>query len=69
MLTEQLVKLLPIQSPILKLIIGSVIVALTISLGMVAVLRLLGFEVNPALPSALAGIGAAVFAARMKDKN
>jgi len=69
MLAERLIKLLPIRSSMLRLITGSVMVALAISLGMVAVLRLLGSEVNPALPSALAVIGAAIFAARMKDKN
>ena len=67
-LAERLIKLLPIRSPMLRLIAGAVVVALAISLGMVAVLSLLGFEVNPALPSALAVIGAGIFAARMKDK-
>ena len=69
MIVERLIKSLSTRSPILRLIAGSVVVALTISLGMVAILSLFGFGVNPALPSALGAIGAALFAARMRGKN
>lgn len=50
----------------LVLVAGSVVTALAISLGMVGILALIEFPVNPALPAAFGAIGAALFAARMK---
>ena len=69
MFAERLAKSLSIRSSLLRVVVGSVVVGLTISLGMVAILRLLGLGVNPALASAPAAIGAALFAARMRIKD
>lgn len=46
-----------------KLVAGSVVVALAVSLGTVISLRLFGFEITAALPSALAAVAAATYAA------
>lgn len=49
-----------------KLLIGAVLIALVISLGMIGILKLLGFSINPAIPAALGAIGAATYAARVR---
>ena len=69
MIVERIVQSIPIGSQFSKLIIGSVITALLISLGMVYILKLFNFSINPAIPSAFAAIGAAIFAARFKNKK
>ena len=66
MIIEGLMEKLPVKSNFTKLIVGSVLTALTISLGMVGILRLFDFSINPAIPSAFAAIGAATYAARMR---
>jgi hypothetical protein len=66
MIIERLVEKLPVKSNFEKLIIGSILTALAISLGMVGILRLFDFSINPAIPSVLAAIGAATYAARMR---
>ena len=66
MIIEHLVGKLPTKSGFTKLMAGSVLTALAISLGMVGILRLLDFTVNPALPATLGAVGAAVFVARMR---
>ncbi len=69
MIIERLVEKLPIRSNFTKLIVGSILTALAISLGMVGILKLFGFSVNPGIPAALAAIGAATYAARMKKRT
>jgi len=69
MIIERLVEKLPIRSNFTKLIVGSILTALAISLGMVGILKLFGFSVNPGIPAALASIGAATYAARMKKRT
>ncbi|HIE26884.1 TPA: hypothetical protein EYP66_06330 [Candidatus Poribacteria bacterium] len=66
MIIERLVEKLPIRSDFQKLVIGSILTALTISLGMVGILRLADFSINAVIPSTFAAIGAAVYAARMR---
>jgi small-conductance mechanosensitive channel len=65
MIIERLLEKLHIRSRPMKLIIGSALTALVISLGMVGILRLFGFSVNPGIPAAVAAIGAAAYAARV----
>jgi len=65
MIIERLLEKLRIRSRPIKLIIGSALTALVISLGMVGILRLFGFSVNPGIPAAVAAIGAAAYAARV----
>ena len=50
------------------LIIGSGLVAVIISLGMVGIASLFDFNLSPVIPSVFAGIGAAIFAARMSKQ-
>ena len=54
-----------IKSYWIRLILGSAITALMISLGMVIVLELLDFEINPGIIAALAAIGVSLYAARL----
>jgi ribose/xylose/arabinose/galactoside ABC-type transport system permease subunit len=66
MFAEWLVKKSRLKSYWLRLILGSALTAFLISLGMVIVLRLLDFDVNSGIIGALAAIGAATYAARMR---
>jgi hypothetical protein len=67
MIIERLVEKIPVRSNLVKLIIGSMLTALAISLGMVGILALFDLSINPAIPSALAAIGAALYAARARE--
>lgn len=62
MLAHTLVDRLPVRSDHVRLIVGSVAVALVISLGMVWIAALLGFRLSPALPASFAAVAAAFFA-------
>lgn len=66
MIIEHLIQRIPTTSVFTKLIVGSVITALAISLGMVWILQAFDFSISPAIPASLAAIGAALFAARMR---
>jgi len=66
MIIEHLVERIPTKSAFTKLMVGSVITALAISLGMVWILQAFDFSISPAIPSAFAAVGAALFAARMR---
>ena len=66
MVVEKLINRLPKRSGFLKLILGAVLVGLLVSLGAVGVLRLFGFAVDPIIPLVFAGVGAAIYAARVK---
>ena len=69
MIADRVMKLIPGRQGLTKLVIGASLVALMISLGMVGILSLFDFTLNPAIPSAFAGVGAAVFAARMSKQT
>ena len=69
MLTERIINVLPIKSDFSKLIIGSILTALMISLGMVFILDLIHFSISSAIPSAFAAIGAAIYASRFNSKK
>ena len=45
-------------------VVGSVVTALAISLGMVGILALCGFSIGPAVPSGFAAAGAAIYVAK-----
>lgn len=66
MFVERAIARIHVRSSWVELIIGSLITALAISLGMLAIADALGFELNPALPAAFGAVGAALFAARMR---
>jgi len=66
MIVEKLIEKLSIRSSFVKLILGSTLIALIIALGMIGILRLFGFSVNPVIPVALAAVGAAIYAARIQ---
>jgi hypothetical protein len=65
MIADRFLKLIPGEHLLTRLIVGSIFVALVISLGMVGIVSLFGFTLSPAIPSAFAAAGAAIFAARM----
>ncbi len=62
MIVDKLVEKLPIRSNFTKLIADSVLTALVIALGMVGILKLIGFSINPVVPAVLGVIGAATYA-------
>ena len=66
MLVEKIINILHIKSEFLQLLIGAVVIALIISLGMFYLLDLAHFSITPALPAATGAIGAAIFAARFR---
>ena len=65
MIMEIVLEKLRIRSRLVKLILGALLTALMISLGMMGILWLIGFSVNPVLPAKLAAVGAAAYAARV----
>ena len=69
MIIQHLIGRIPATCAFARLIIGSVVTALAISLGMVWILRVFDFEIGPAIPAAVGAIGAAVFAARMRNQR
>ena len=64
----KIINSLPIKSEFLKLLIGSILTALMISLGMVFISDLIHFPIGSAIPSAIAAIGAAIYASRFNRK-
>jgi hypothetical protein len=66
MFSEWLVKKTNIKSYWARLILGAAVSSLLISLGMVVTLHLLNIDVNSGVIAALAAIGAAVYAARIR---
>jgi len=66
MVTQILLEKLHSRSYLWKLIAGSILTALIISLGMVGILKLMSISINPGVPAAVATIGAAAYAARCK---
>ena len=63
MIVDKLLEKLHIRSSFIKLIAGSILIALVIALGMVGILKLLGFSINPAIPAVLGAVGGATYAA------
>ena len=66
MIVYKLVEKLPIRSNFTKLIAGSILTALVIALGMVGILKPIGFSINPVVPAILGVIVAATYAAVMR---
>jgi hypothetical protein len=66
MITEILLEKLNIRSRLWKLIAGSILTALMISLGMIGILKLMGISINPGVPAVIAVVGAVAFAAKCK---
>jgi hypothetical protein len=69
MVVKKVIDRCSIESSFTKLILGAVLAALLVSLGMNGILRLLGFSVNPAIPSVFASIGAAIYAAVVRKEE
>ena len=55
-----------VRSQLAKMIVGGILTALMISVGMYAVLGLLEFSLNPAIVGIIAVIGAAIYAAGIR---
>ncbi|MGD8496795.1 MAG: hypothetical protein PVF05_11435 [Gemmatimonadales bacterium] len=68
MLTERLIGRMR-AGGLARLVIGSVIASLAVSLGMLAFAGLLGVELGAALPAASGAIAGALFAARLRLKS
>ena len=66
MIVGKVLQKFPIGSSFTRLIIGSVLTALVISLSIVGILKLFGFAVDPVIPAVLAVIGTAAYATRMR---
>lgn len=66
MIVEKIMDKLPVRSPLIKMIIGGILVALLISFGAFGILRLIDFSVNPVIVAIIAVIGAAVYAASIR---
>jgi hypothetical protein len=66
MFIEKIMDKLPLTSLLAKKIVGGILTALLISIGTFGILRLLNSSVNPASVAALAAIGGAVYAARVR---
>jgi zinc transporter ZupT len=62
MIVDKLVEKLHIRSNFMKLIAGSVLTALVIALGMVGILKLFSFSINPVIPAVLGVVGGAIYA-------
>ncbi len=69
MIVKKIIDKCPIESNFVKLVFGAVIAALLVSLGMISVLKLFGFSVNPVIPSVFASIGAALYAAGVRKEE
>jgi hypothetical protein len=63
MLTRLITERMAFGSGFVRLVVGSSVVALLVSLGTVGGLKLFWVEVTPALPAALAAVAAACYAA------
>ena len=63
MIIDKLVEKLHIRSNFVKLITGSILTALAIALGMIGILKLFSFSINPVIPAVLGVVGGAVYAA------
>jgi len=63
---EILLEKLYIRSRLWKLIAGSILTALLISLGMIGILKLMSISINPGVPAVIAVVGAATYAARCR---
>lgn len=62
MLVEKLVSILPIRSKFGKLLVGSVLSALAISLGVAGICRLLALPIHGGMAAALGAIGGGTYA-------
>jgi hypothetical protein len=67
MIAKRCIQKLPIRSSLARLIVGSSMVALCVSLGIVWIGGILGVSVPAAVAAALAAVGAAVYAASTRD--
>ena len=63
MLADKFVEKLHIRSNFIKLVVGSIFTSLIIALGMIGILKLLNFPINPVIPAVLGVIGGAIYAA------
>ena len=63
MIVDKLVEKLHFRSNFMKLIVGSILTALVIALGMASILKLFIFSINPVIPAALGAVGGAIYAA------
>jgi membrane associated rhomboid family serine protease len=69
MLIKKIIDKVPVRSSFAKLILGAILAALLVSFGIIGILKLFGFLVNPAIPSVFASIGAALYAAAVRKEE
>lgn len=69
MLTKGIKKYPTQASFLVRLIAGAVIIAVSVSLGIVIIADLVGFTFSPAIPAVMASIAAALFAARFRKAS
>jgi hypothetical protein len=67
MIIEPLLKTLHLKPGLSKLLLGSVLAALSVCCGTAGALRLLGMPADPVIPSLLASLAAALYAARARS--
>jgi hypothetical protein len=63
MIVDKFVEKLHIRSNLIRLIAGSILTSLVIALGMVGILKLFNFSINPVIPAVLGVVGGAIYAA------
>ncbi|MHC4489627.1 MAG: hypothetical protein ACYS9C_06785 [Planctomycetota bacterium] len=63
MIVDKFLKKLATRSNLMKLISGSILIALVIALGMVGILKLFDFSIDPVVPAVLGAVGGAIYAA------
>lgn len=64
MLVERLTRVIPVKSDLTRLITGSALSALAISLGFIGICQLLALPTNAGLAAALAAVGAGIYGIR-----
>lgn len=63
MIVDKFIEKLHLRSNFIKLIAGSVLTSLVIAVGMVGILKLFSFSINPVIPAILGAVGGDIYAA------
>ncbi|MEW5985735.1 MAG: hypothetical protein AB1791_03790 [Chloroflexota bacterium] len=69
MIIEKVLKKAHVKSDLARLLAGSLVTALFISLGVAVIPQLLGIPISPALPAIFGAIGAALYAASVRSSH
>jgi len=63
MIVDKLIEKLHIRLNFMKIIAGSILTALVIALGMVGILKMFSYSINPMIPAVFGVVGGAIYAA------